>query len=143
MELLILNFGHTLSERCKEQIQEKYPSFSIVEVPLSASFDVKKCLYPQVVNFLNNLSIPLDGSIPFIINVSNLPIVSTFLLNELAARTGTFPKVIELVREDELGIFVLKRIVDLEYEKRMTRNKKRKYQLNKLTESKVSDGKKS
>lgn len=129
MELMILNFGHTLSEKCKEQIQEKYPSHSIIEVPLSASFDVRKCLYPQVVSFLNTLNIPLDGSVPYAVNVSNLPIVASYILTELSARSGSFPKIIELVREDSLGIFVLKRIVDLEYEKRMTRNRRRKYQL--------------
>jgi hypothetical protein len=132
MELMILNFGHTLSSKCKEQIQEKFPEVNIIEVPLSASFDVRKCLYPQVVSFLNTLNIPLDGSVPYIINVSNLPIVASYILVELAARSGSFPKIIELVRDEALGIFVLKRVVDLEYERRMTRNRKRKYQLNTL-----------
>lgn len=130
MELMILNFGHSLSEKCKDQIQEKYSDTSVIEVPLSASFDVKKCLYPQVVSFLNTLNIPLDGSMPYIVNVPNLPIVSSYVLVELAARSGSFPKILELIREESLGIFILKRIVDLEYERRMTRNRRRKYQLN-------------
>lgn len=130
MELMILNFGHTLSEICKEQIQERFSNTSIIEVPLSASFDVKKCLYPQVVTFLNTLNIPLDGTVPYIVNISNLPIVSAYILIELSARCGSFPKVLELIRDEGLGVFVLKRIVDLEYERRMTRNKRRKYQLN-------------
>lgn len=138
---MVLNFGHPLSEKCKEQIQEKYNSTNVIEVPLSASFDVKKCLYPQVVGFLNTLNIPLDGSIPYIVNVSNLPIVASYILVELAARSGSFPKLIELIREEALGIFVLKRIVDTEYERRMTRNKRRKYQLSQITEQ-VSDGEK-
>lgn len=129
MELMILNFGHPLSEQCKKEIQEKYQQASIIEVPLSASFDVRKCLYPQVVSFLNALNIPLDGSVPYIVNVSNLPIVASYILTELSARSGSYPKIIELVRDDALGIFILKRIVDLEYEKRMTRNRRRKYQL--------------
>lgn len=140
MELMILNFGHTLSEQCKKEIQEKYQQANIIEVPLSASFDVKKCLYPQVVSFLNTLNIPLDGSVPYIVNVSNLPIVASYILVELAARSGSFPKIIELVRDEALGIFILKRIVDLEYEKRMTRNRRRKYQLS--TEKVVLNGEK-
>jgi hypothetical protein len=76
------------------------------------------------------LNVPLDGSVPFLLNISNLPIVASYILVELSARCGGFPKLIELVRDDHMGIFVLKRIVDLEYEKRMTRNRRRKYQLN-------------
>jgi len=58
-----------------------------------------------------------------------LPIIAMYILAELYARSGVFPKVLELIRDEDFGIFILKRIVNLEYERRMTRNKKRKYQL--------------
>jgi len=128
MDLLILNFGYTLSDKCKSQLKDTFSEAAITEVPLSVSFDVKKNLYPQVVSFLNDLTIPLDGSVPYIVNVPNLPIISMYILSELYARAGVFPKVIELIRDEAFGIFILKRIVNLEYERRMTRNKKRKYQ---------------
>ena len=130
MEILILNFGYPLSDRCKEQITEHYPDNELREVMLSASFDIKKCLYPQVVSFLDNVDVQVDGRVPYLVNISNLSIVSIYIISELYARSGTFPKVVELIRDETLGIFVLKRIVNLDYERRMTRNKKRKYKFN-------------
>lgn len=129
MEIKVLNFGYPLSEKCMEQIQAQFSDYNVKEIILSASFDIKKCLYPQVVTFLDNIDIPLDGSSPYLLNISNLSIVSTFFITELYARSGVFPQVLELVRDESLGIFVLKRIVNLEYERRMTRNKKRKYKI--------------
>lgn len=140
MEVLILNFGYPLSEKCKEQVQIQFSDYEVKEVMLSASFDIKKCLYPQVVTFLDNLDVSLDGRVPYLINISNLSIVSTFLITELYARSGAFPQVLELVRDESLGIFILKRIVNLEYERRMTRNKKRKYKIGNIRNESAKEG---
>ena len=126
-KLYILNFGRKLNSQIIHEITQKYKA-SVEEVHLKVNINLKKSIYIQCVDIINRIDKDiLDGTRKIAVNPPGLPLVAMYLVTELHARLGCFPLVLELYRdktEDPLfNNFRLRRIIDLERERQVSRSK--------------------
>ena len=125
--LHVINFGRRLNRSIIKDIEEKYKA-KVEEVFVKVNLNLKKTSYIQCVDIIN--TIPeriLDGKHKIAMNPPGLPLAAACLLTELHARTGYFPLLLELYRDktqDPLfNDFKLRRIIDLERERQVSRSK--------------------
>lgn len=98
----VINFsGHPLSKTVVDKLVEDGYE---VET-LSVGVDLNNSLSDQVRKLVDNVkSIPLDGTVPFIITLPGLSELTAFLLAELNGRCGGFPFILQ-IRRAETGTF--------------------------------------
>jgi len=125
--LNVINFGRRLNREIIKDIEDKYKA-KVDEVFVKVNLNLKKTSYIQCVDIIS--SIPgkiLDGHHKIAINPPGLPIAAICLVTELHARIGYFPLLLELYRDktqDPLfNDFKLRRIIDLERERQVSRSK--------------------
>jgi len=125
--LFILNFGRKLPEAVIKEIEEKTKAI-ITEEQVKVNINLSKNIYIQIVDIID--AIPKDllkGNKKILVNLPGLPIAAAYIIVELHARMGFFPLVLELYRDhaaDNIwNDWNLKRIVDLEYERSISRSK--------------------
>lgn len=126
-KLYILNFGRKLSDQIVNDIKNRYKT-SVEELHIKVNINLKKNIYIQVVDIINDIDKSVfNSNNKIVINPCGLPFVAMCLLVELHARMGIFPLVLELFRdksEDPLfNDFRLRRIIDLERERQVSRSK--------------------
>jgi hypothetical protein len=126
--LYILNFGRRLNEDIIREIEEKYKA-KVEEYFIKVNLNLKKTSYIQCVDIISSIdSKILDGRHKIAINPPGLPVAAICLLTELHAQIGYFPLLLELYRDktqDPLfNDFKLRRIIDLERERQVSRSKK-------------------
>ena len=98
----VINFSHPLSDVAVEQLG--HPKIENVRVQIDLSAPVA----PQIVEIVNAVETPLDGTVAGLaIVLPGMSEATAFLLAELHGRLGGFPNIIPLRRDDELGIFVV------------------------------------
>jgi len=125
--LFILNFGRKLPDPVIKEIETKTKAI-VTEEQIKVNINLSKVIYIQIVDIID--SIPkelLKGNKKILVNLPGLPIAAAYIIVELHARMGFFPLVLELYRDhaaDNIwNDWNLKRIVDLEYERSISRSK--------------------
>ena len=125
--LYILNFGRKLPDAVVKEIETKTRAI-VTEEQIKVNINLSKVIYIQIVDIID--SIPkelLKGNKKILVNLPGLPIAAAYIIVELHARMGFFPLVLELYRDhanDNIwNDWNLKRIVDLEYERSISRSK--------------------
>jgi len=127
----VINFGHPLSLKAKEMIVKKLSKdyekdIDLQEVIINSTIDVnapKEVQYSKVIDNTFNL-VDLSGRSPVYILLPGLSLSVAMLISMLAGLTGTLPKVINLKRDNKLGIFVMDEILDLEHIRQNARSKR-------------------
>ena len=90
--------GHPLSSTAISQLEDR--GYEVETIPVGV--DLNKSIADQVKIMVDQIkSIPMDGSVPFIITIPGLSEITAFLLAELHGRTGGFPKICQLRRGEE------------------------------------------
>lgn len=125
--LYILNFGRKLSDNIVKQITEETKAI-VSEEQIKVNINLSKNIYIQVVDIINSISKDLlAGDKKICVNLPGLPLAAVYLITELHARMGYFPLVLELYRDHKenpvFSNFKLKKIVDLEFERAVSRSK--------------------
>ena len=125
--LYILNFGRKLSENVVSEIQQSTNAL-VNEELIRVNINLSKNIYIQVVDVVNSItSDQLNGDKKIVVNLPGLPLAAVYILVELHARLGYFPLVLELYRDHKkdpiFSEFSLKKIVDLERERNVTRSR--------------------
>ncbi|RAQ95710.1 CRISPR-associated protein Csx15 [Thermogemmatispora tikiterensis] len=96
--MIILNFGHPLTEDQQRQIAERIiePIEAIRSIPVR--IDETKELAPQVIAIANQANLTTEEwqTLPILINPPGYSPVATALLAELHGRMGHFPSLIRL-----------------------------------------------
>ena len=100
--LQVVNFSHPLSERVVEQLG--HPEIENVRVQI----DLDASVAPQIVEIVDAVRTPLDGTVPGLaIVLPGMAEATAYILAELHGRMGGFPNIVPLRRDDELGVFVV------------------------------------
>ena len=122
----VLNFGHELSFQAKEQLSLKFGQCN--EIMITFAIDRRRPVIQEVSRIVET-SVPqsiLAGTQPFVVALPSLSIGVSTLLAYLHGRIGYFPKVLDLMRDKQLGVFLINDIIDLEYERSRARRKRSK-----------------
>lgn len=103
----ILNLaGHPLSKTVIDYLASEGCNVETVSVGV----DLKGSISEQIKKKLDDVkTIPLDGTVPFAITLPGLSETTAFFLAELHGRSGTFPKILQ-IRRDDLGTFELSKL---------------------------------
>lgn len=124
-EATVINFtGHPLSDIAKAQIKERACFDDLEFIDLKISIQRKKPIMSQIINTLEPIKDKVNGTAPFFLILPGLPIAGHLILSYVHGISGSFPKVIELLR-DPSGIHVLHDIHDLEWYRHTVRNHRR------------------
>jgi hypothetical protein len=124
-KLVIINFGSAISDKLKLEIEAQ------LQVPIeirqyNPGINMKKNIYVQCVDLVDKINID-ELPMNFVLNLPGLPISACYIVNEIEARTGTKPQILELHREkDSQGVlsdFRFGKIRSLEFETQYTRKK--------------------
>lgn len=100
--LRVINLGHPLSEVAIEQIGNPIIETAKVQIDLDAP------IATQISAIIDGIETPLDGSVAGLAFVlPGMSEATAYLLAEIHGRTGTFPNVVPLRRDDHLGVFVV------------------------------------
>ena len=98
----VINFSHPLSDVAVEQLG--HPEIENVRVQI----DLGAPVVPQIVEIVNGIKTPVDGTVAGLaIVLPGMSEATALLLAELHGRMGGFPTIIPLRRDDEMGIFVV------------------------------------
>lgn len=98
----IVNFSHPLSEVAIEQLGNPIIENVKVQLDLDAQMDT------QISAIIDEIETPLDGSVAGLAFVlPGMTYATVLLLAEIHGRTGAFPNVVPLRRDDHLGVFVV------------------------------------
>ena len=98
----IINFSHPLSEAALEQLDN--PDIENVTVQL----DIGAPIAPQIRTIIDAVSTSLDGTVPSLaIVLPGMSEATAYILSELHGRMGSFPAIVPLRRDADLGIFVV------------------------------------
>jgi len=120
----IVNFGHPFSEEALSQLR-KLGKEELKIQSIKVSIELHQDLEAQVSKLVDQISFPLDGTEPLTLVPPGLSVISAMLMAEIHGRTGVFPRVIHLVRDNERGVFVISQIVDLEWMRQKSRGKRK------------------
>ena len=98
----VINFSHPLSDVAVEQLG--HPEIENVRVQIDLSAPVA----PQIVEIVNAVETPLDGTVAGLaIVLPGMSEATAYILAELHGRMGGFPNIIPLRRDDETGVFIV------------------------------------
>jgi hypothetical protein len=126
-KLHILNFGRKLSSQVIHTITTQYKA-TVEEYHIKVNINMKKNYYIQCVDIMNRIDPEvLNGTQKVAVNPPGLPNIAIYLITELHARMGVFPLILEMYRDKSsdplFNEFRLKRIIDLERERQVSRSK--------------------
>ena len=114
----IINFsGHALSEKALDQLKEFFGETEIETIKVSLSR--RSELFPQIVSLMEKIDWD-NGEQPITI-LPGLPIANSLALAYIHGVAGVFPKVVELLRKHDSGVYEVSKIYDLEYLRHMSR----------------------
>lgn len=96
--MILLNFGHPLTEAQLGSIQAETGTVDIDQQPVKTHFDHQRPFAAQVTALIDSLEIPPQTwqTEPFLINPPTLNVIAVTLLAELHGRMGYFPAVVRL-----------------------------------------------
>jgi len=111
----IVNFsGHELSDIAVKQIEEKFAGQDLVIETIKVGLSRSKPLFTQIIGMMRNVKTNLNsGSQPVVI-LPGLPIAAALILAYIHGVSGRFPKVIELLRNQD-SIWETHDVHDLEF----------------------------
>lgn len=118
----LINFGAYLKDDIINDI-EKDNNIEVEQVMVKGtSLNLKKhSTYIQVHDLVNDNKSKFEEADDFIVNLPGLPIFGAFLITEVHALTGRFPKIVECVKdfanEGMFSDFKYKRLYDLDRER--------------------------
>ena len=115
--LFILNFNDRLDEVLKEEIAATLGR-EVIEKRIRIAINSQKLAYPQVLVAMDAVDLKnLPDEV--VVNLPRLPIAAVYIVNEFYARTGTYPLIIELIRDftnPSVRRFCMLRNLELEVE---------------------------
>ena len=96
--MMIINFGHPLTEKNKQQIAEKTGEKGFEIINVKVQLDQEKPFVPQIIALVEeiNLTSELWQSGLLLINLPAFHVAAGLLLAELNGRMGHFPPVMRL-----------------------------------------------
>jgi hypothetical protein len=96
--ITIVNFAHPLTESQREQVAALSGSQVAQVREVTVQLDVAQPLLPQVVAWVDQVSLsPTEWqTLPIVVNLPGLAVVTAALLAELHGRLGYFPTVIRI-----------------------------------------------
>lgn len=98
----IINFSHPLSEAALEQLDN--PEVENVTIQL----DIDVPVAAQIRAIVDGVRSPLDGTVPNLaIVLPGMSEATAYIIAELHGRMGSFPAIVPLRRDADLGIFVV------------------------------------
>lgn len=118
----LINFGAYLKDDIISDI-EKDNNIEVEQIMVKGtSLNLKKhSTYIQVHDLVSNNKDHFEEADDFIVNLPGLPIFGAFLITEVHALTGKFPKIVECVKdfanEGMFSDFKYKRLYDLDRER--------------------------
>jgi hypothetical protein len=127
----LVNFGVELNNEIIKEIETKHNCIISV-FSINVRINLKKNIYIQVVDLVDQIPVSYINSEYLIINPPQLSIAAVYILIEVYARLKKFPYIIELKRDKTNNIFAdftFGKIRDLSLEIHYSRNKLREQQL--------------
>ena len=130
----LINFDKELSEDIMKQIKEAYKEIDeLIVINKQVSIKLHKQIYIQCVDIRQKLEDEypdiFSGDKPLIVNPPGFSMAAIYLINEIEAKLKIKPFILELIKDKEpgslFGRFKFRRILDLEYNKNVTRTKSR------------------
>lgn len=98
----ITNFSHPLSAVALKQLDNP----EVENVPVQLDLDAP--MAPQIRDIIDDVQTPLDGTVASLaVVLPGMFEATAYLLAELHGRMGSFPAIVPLRRDAELGIFVV------------------------------------
>jgi len=124
--MIILNFGHSLSESAIKYLSSEYKSIKEVMIPFA--IDRKKSIAVEVEKIVEGRVSKriLSGSQPYLVVLPSLSIGVAYLLTYLHGRVGSFPLVVDLTRNSKFGVYEVKEILDLQSERDRARLRRKR-----------------
>lgn len=96
--MVILNFGHPLTEAQRAQIEHLTGSLveRVVEAP--TQFDAEKPFAPQIKTLFEQTGLTSTEwqTLPLLLNLPSLNVIAALMLAELHGRCGYFPAILRL-----------------------------------------------
>jgi len=118
--MIVLNFsGHILSEEAIAQLPDK-PIGSVL-----LNVDFSKDIVEQIRDAFDKIDYDFNTPEQIAIVPPGLGSLASIIVAEIQGRTGQLPRIIVLSRDENKGIFLVNRVVDLEETKRGARSKRK------------------
>ncbi|GIV13007.1 MAG: CRISPR-associated protein Csx15 [Fimbriimonadales bacterium] len=96
--MILINFAHPITEQQKSQIESMTgkPIDRIIDIPVQ--FDNAQPFEPQVLSLLDRVGLSSQEwqTLPILINLPSMNVITAILLAELHGRMGYFPTIIRL-----------------------------------------------
>ncbi|CUU08145.1 hypothetical protein GBSOP10_10546 [Armatimonadetes bacterium GBS] len=96
--MILINFAHPLTEQQKSQIEQITGKAvdKIIDIPVQ--FDNAQPFEPQVLSLLDRVGLSSQEwqTLPILINLPSMNVITAILLAELHGRMGYFPTIIRL-----------------------------------------------
>ncbi|CUU37768.1 MAG: hypothetical protein K6U12_02420 [Armatimonadetes bacterium] len=96
--MILINFAHPITEQQKSQIEQITGKAvdKIIDIPVQ--FDNAQPFEPQVLSLLDRVGLSSQEwqTLPILINLPSMNVITAILLAELHGRMGYFPTIIRL-----------------------------------------------
>lgn len=120
----IFNFAHPLTEKSMDELGKLLPDgFEIVDCR-NFRWENSRHFGEQIDEILRPALPYLSGEYPVAVNLPGLSMVSGLLIARIHGVFGSFPRVLNLRREED-GTFVVDRLIDLQSVRQEAREKLR------------------
>jgi hypothetical protein len=131
-EIFLLNFGIELNDGILREIEER-SQCKVNVFNVGVKINLKKNVYIQIVDLINEVPEKFLYSKELIINVPTLSLAAIYIFCEIYFKTNRMPFVLELHRDkskNPFAEFEFGKICNLQLEKSVTQNNQKIRQLN-------------
>lgn len=110
----LLNFGHPLSADTLEELKDHGVTPEEVQ-NIRVQLDMEQPLAPQISQIIDGIPRSPDqwATEPALVNLPGAAIAAGLVVAELHGRSGSFPRVLSLLRGED-GVFRLGQLIDLQ-----------------------------
>lgn len=128
----LINFDKPLPDNIIESIKEDYPDIDeLIIIEKKVTINFSRQIYIQCIDIRRQLEKEYDGifsgNAEVVVNLPGLSIAAIYIINEIEAMLRRKPKILELIRlkgnDNLFNNFQFRRILDLDYNKNVSRNK--------------------